>query len=211
MRRLIGIEGPDFVGKTTVALRVAQLLARAGFDASYHKSPGGTPLGCKIRDLALDADNRADPLVLRILMQADFVQWLKTSLQTLGEDAVVVCDRWTPMSSLVYGEADGVDPVDIFEATRPGYGLANLDSLIILDQRDDELDRRAGLSHRSRETFKSKGDEYAARVRLGYRVLSGIVPDAMVLQAGDGEPHEIAAVIVDHLLNTILKGDDDAD
>ena len=64
------IEGPDGVGKTTLASRLATRLRGVGYDVVEVREPGGTPVAEAARAIALDSQLDATPLAELFLMLA---------------------------------------------------------------------------------------------------------------------------------------------
>lgn len=108
---LIVLEGPDGVGKTTLAQVLAERLRQAGRAAEYHSFPGRMPgtLGELVYRLHHDPENlgiRSLPQgPLQTLHIAAHVEAIETVLlPLLGAGTTVVLDRYW-WSTLVYGRA----------------------------------------------------------------------------------------------------------
>ena len=91
----IVVEGPDGVGKTTLAARIADRIRSAGGDVLEVREPGGTPVAEAARRAALDPDLDATPLAELFLMlaaRADLVE--RVIRPALAAGRVVLCDRY---------------------------------------------------------------------------------------------------------------------
>lgn len=108
-------EGPDGSGKTTVLKAAGEVLTNAGYRVHYTRSPGQTQLGLCLRKMVLDDDLNIDFLSRQILFMADTVNYYETYLKPLLEDErnIILQDRSSYVSSVVYGMADGLalDPL----------------------------------------------------------------------------------------------------
>jgi len=106
------LEGVDGTGKTTVAEQLKQLI---GSTAVIAKMPGATPLGQHLRQLHKNPQSinpkltDIDPHTEQILMAADFsacIHWILT----LPKETTIIFDRFNPISAVIYGTANGLDP-----------------------------------------------------------------------------------------------------
>ena len=108
-------EGPDGSGKTTLLHNVAEVLKnQLGYDVDKTRSPGQTSLGLKLRQLVLEEPD-IDYLSRQILFMADTVnyynQYLIPKLSGVygASPPVVLQDRSSYISSLIYGMSDGLN------------------------------------------------------------------------------------------------------
>jgi len=98
--RLITLEGPDGVGKTTIAVRLADHLRAKGRRVLLTSEPTQSPIGTLIR-AALAGDEQIRP-ALAHLFAADRALHLSTEIQpALNAGMDVICDRYI-LSSLAY-------------------------------------------------------------------------------------------------------------
>lgn len=98
--RLITLEGPDGVGKTTLAVRLADHLRAKGRRVLLTSEPTQNPIGTLIR-AALAGDKQIRP-ALAHLFAADRALHLATEIQpALDAGMDVICDRYV-LSSLSY-------------------------------------------------------------------------------------------------------------
>lgn len=95
---LIVMEGPDYTGKTTQRIKLAERLRGEGYDVVETREPGGTPFAEKIREVML---NRADdcepvsPLCEMLLAYAARTQHIEQVIApALAAGKVVITDRW---------------------------------------------------------------------------------------------------------------------
>lgn len=91
---LIVLEGVDGAGKTTHALRLVDHLNSKGLASRYVRTPGGTELGEKIRDIVLYHTGPIDDLTEMFLFQAQLSACIRDVIRpALDSGEVVVCDR----------------------------------------------------------------------------------------------------------------------
>ena len=109
--RFITIEGIDWCGKTTQALRLAKWLNEAGHRVVGTREPGGTTAGQAIRHLLLDrVFEGLSPRCELMLFLADRSQHVDEILRpALDEGKIVVCERYTDSTVAYQGYGRGID------------------------------------------------------------------------------------------------------
>ncbi len=101
-------EGIDGAGKSTHIQALAEAFAAAGREVVTSREPGGTPLGEKLRTLALN--DPMDPLTEALLMFAARREHLAQVIEpALAEGKVVLCDRFTDATFAYQGGGRGFD------------------------------------------------------------------------------------------------------
>lgn len=117
-------EGMDGSGKSSVMAGVAKrLLSRQVFEiigpTPIHQTrhPGSTPLGTHLRELVKYPHRfnvEIDDLSRQALYMVDTISFVKTLLEpALNRNEIVLADRSSHISAIVYGTADGIDINDI--------------------------------------------------------------------------------------------------
>lgn len=152
--RFIVIEGPNGVGKTTVAGLLTDRLRAASVAVYATSEPSSTPLGRLLRHAEEALTGRA----LALAIAADRAHHINVEIiPQLDDGASVVCDRYVP-SSLVLQRVDGMDTGEIWTYNR--YCLPP-DLLVYLDEDAETIASR--LSDRARlsrlETTGSPAEE----------------------------------------------------
>lgn len=117
--RLIVFEGPDGVGKTTLALALVDRLRTHGVSPTYLSFPGGQPgtLGHHVRQLHHDPRiagiTRLNPTSLQLLHVAAHIDTIESQvLPAFDAGRTVVLDRFW-WSTWVYGIVTGADIVSV--------------------------------------------------------------------------------------------------
>ena len=115
-------EGGDGVGKSTVIETVGKRLRaidKFTDKVVVTRQPGGTALGSHLRQLVkyphqIDPNIVIDDLSRQILYMVDSIACAKQVIQpAIDANQIVMTDRSSFVSSLVYGIADGLDVADI--------------------------------------------------------------------------------------------------
>ena len=174
---LIVFEGPDGVGKSTLAERLTSRLHETGVPCEHLAFPGRQPgsLGRLVYDLHNDAPGlglgEVNATSLQVLHIAAHVAAIEGEiLPALRAGTWVVLDRFW-WSTWVYGAAFGV-PVRSLEAMieleQLHWGNVGPDVLFLVEREDGTPDKREGLQEQMLEKYR----ELANRERSHSRVVT---------------------------------------
>lgn len=164
--KLIVFEGPDGVGKSTLAERLTARLAEAGIPCEHLAFPGREPnsLGRLVYDLHHNPSDRGlgevNPTSLQLLHIAAHIDAIQGQiLPALRAGVWIVLDRFW-WSTWVYGASFGVSECSLramIDLERLHWGKVNPDVLFLVE-------RKRGIS--------TDGDELQRQIIEGYRELS---------------------------------------
>jgi dTMP kinase len=183
--RLVVIEGPDRVGKSTLVGWVAGALTTQGHEVIVSREPGGDPLAEQVRALVLGQE--MDPWTECLLFLAARARHVaEVVAPALARGRVVLLDRYSP-STLVY-QGDGLGDEVVAELLRV-LGFPEPMLTVVLDRPtpfgvldvDDRFEApEAWARHRARYLTLAE--------RHGWRVLTA---DASVEELG----HRLLALL----------------
>ncbi len=192
--RLITIEGLDGAGKSTLALALADALARRGLSVELMRDPGGVDVSERIRalvkDPALPVTLRAEAL-LYAAARAQLVQELLGPL--LHEDRIVVLDRFVD-SSLAYqgvGRRLGVEEVRAVNLFATG-GLTPDRTLLLRISPADGRARQAGRGERP-DRLEREHDDFFEEVARAYDELAAAEPQRFRVLDASAAPERVLA------------------
>jgi dTMP kinase len=165
--RFIVVEGIDGSGKTTLAARLAEALARSGRRVLRTREPGGTRLGEKIRGLLLDRrHSEMVPLTEFFLYMASRAQLVGQVIRPALRSGIdVVCDRYYYSTAAYQGAAGRVGVGEVLFVAEKIARFDRPDVVAILDLPPRVARRRAGVRN---DRVESKGAAYQERVRRGF-------------------------------------------
>lgn len=107
----ITFEGIEGSGKSKHIGQLFTELEKEGFPVILTREPGGTRIGEKIRDLILEPEHReiepATELLLYLAARAQHIHEL--ILPALGENKIVLCDRFHDSTYAYQGGGRGID------------------------------------------------------------------------------------------------------
>lgn len=169
----ISFEGIDGAGKSTHMEALAQALRAQGRAVVVTREPGGTPLGEKLRALALN--DPMDPLTEALLMFAARREHLVQVIEpALARGDVVLCDRFTDATFAYQGGGRGFDLavlaqleriVQSVPAAAPGLRQPHLTLWFDLDP---AIAARRLAGARVPDKFESQPQAFFAAVAAGY-------------------------------------------
>lgn len=186
------LEGVEGSGKSTLAAALDARLRASGHDVLRCREPGGTSLGEAVRAVVLDpAHGDVSPWAELFLMLAARAQIVREVIEpALAAGRTVLCDRFMDASTAYQGagRALGVDRVESLNELATGGRHPDLTFLL-------DLDPDVG---RSRQTHAPDRMEQAhldfhRAVRDGYRQVSALHPDRVIVLDASHGPDEVAA------------------
>jgi dTMP kinase len=168
----ITFEGIDGSGKSTQLRLLAGFLKSQGHEVVTTREPGGTPLGLRLRDALLDAQEHVDPLTELLVFAADRAQHVRILLRPKLElGNIVLSDRYSDATVAYQGAGRGFSPQLISEMVDLATGGLKPDLTLIFDVSVAEGAARL----ERRDEGKQKGDRldkeevgFHKRVREGY-------------------------------------------
>jgi len=201
--RFLVFDGPDGSGKSTQHKRFIAAARAAGVPTVEVREPGGTEVGERIRRALLDHLER-DEMSLRcemLLYMASRAQLCEQVIRpALRENRLVVADRFISSTLVYQGHAGGIPIAEIEAAGRIATQGVSPDVTLIFD-----VDQRTAASRLNPllDRMESKGADFHARVRAGYKALIGQGGAYRRVDAR-GEPDEVFANILDTLRAALL-------
>lgn len=172
--RYIVIEGADGTGKSTQVTRLAEHLTAEGREVVEFHEPAGTEFSNELRKVIVNGELGRSALTNVLLYTAARREnWLQQALPVLNRDGYVVASR-NYLSTLVYqGYAEGLGEDIVRQVTELAMDerYVTPDALIVLDVDDEVRFKRVGErgALEKPDIFESKGEEFQARLREGYR------------------------------------------
>jgi dTMP kinase len=192
--RFISLEGIDGAGKSAQIGRLADWLRETGHEVTTCRDPGTTAVGDAVRAILLDRHD------LHLAAKAEMFLYMAARAQLVAEviepalarGAWVVSDRYL-LSNIVYqGYAGGLDPEVIRDVGRVATAGRMPDLVLLLDV---DLETSARRLARPLDKLESRGGEYRARLRAGYRAEAAARPESVVTIDATAGIDDVAAAI----------------
>jgi dTMP kinase len=206
----ITFEGIEGCGKTTQLQLLARLLEGRGHRVTMTREPGGCPIADQVRNILLDADNRAIvPLAELLLYAAARAQHVSEVVApALEAGRIVLCDRFTDATIAYQGYGRGLDLSVIHQLNRLATAGVRPHLTLLLDCPAETglgraMSRINGTTGAREERFELESLQFHQRVRDGYQELARQEPQRFVIidaAAGISEMEEaIAAAVLERL------------
>jgi dTMP kinase len=191
----ITFEGTDGSGKSTQLRMLASQLRLRRQEVVATREPGGTPLGTRVRELLLHAEEQVDPLAELLLYAADRAQHVRTLIRpALDSGHVVLSDRYADATAAYQGAGRGFPDELVSELIALATGGLMPDMTLLFDLTVEESLRRA--AHRTREgkaadRLDAENAAFYTRVRDAYLRIAAAEPERVKVVDASGSVEEI--------------------
>ncbi len=148
------IEGIDTAGKSTQL----ELLKRNFPDAIFTKEPGGTPLGIKLRSMALNGEAKSK-IAEMFLFLADRAEHLEEIITT-NQTKIIISDR-SMISGIAYASQLDIDKLIELNLIATNNTLPS--HVILLELTPEELKFR--LSQKQNDSIELRGIDYLINIQ----------------------------------------------
>ncbi len=166
----IVLEGPDGSGTTSQSKLLAERLQKEGHDVLLTAEPTTGPIGVFIRQQLSTSGNNVTAGALQLLFTADRAWHVDTVIEpALKEGKIVVCERFG-ISTVIYGEATGLDGTWLAEANgkfpKPDLLIVTLPDFDVAIQRinarkeKDIMEEKVELQRRIHDLYRQYAAEH---------------------------------------------------
>lgn len=167
--KLIVLEGPEGVGKTTQIKLLAERLSKAGIQCVAVREPGGTPVGDDIREILLHPEQEITPATEALLFMASRAELVSREIRpSIEQGMIVLVDRFflSTYAYQIYGR--GLPEADVRAANRLATGSLVPDLTLLLDLPAAEGLARAD-SRGARDRMERADDAFHQSVGNAFR------------------------------------------
>ncbi len=198
--KLIVFEGVEGCGKTTQLQRCQEWLVgqdspewfqRFAISLVVTREPGGTQLGCELRQLLCEDNKALSDSAELLLYAADRAQHVKEVLKPqLASGAIILCDRYTDSTIAYqgYGRGLSLSLIDQLNSIATGGLESNLTLWL-------DVDVEVGLArtkNRGRlDRIEQANLEFHQRVQWGYTELAKAYPQRIVQVDSSGSVENV--------------------
>lgn len=178
---LIAVDGVDGCGKSTFSNIIAQdlMLKYGGNSVIAVQQPGATPIGAELRRLVKDKKYPITPITERLIFAADAAEFYVQARRDMFEGKIIVSDRFTAVTDMVYGSASGT-PLHLIYDLHDWIDPVLADLLIVFHCSWEVAKTRKikplvplALGHVKESCrIEAKGEEYLTKVANIYKTIT---------------------------------------
>lgn len=192
----LSFEGGEASGKSVQAKRLAERLVAAGRDVVAVREPGSTPVGERVRDIVLHAQEI--PLganAQALLYSTARAQLVRDVIRpALAAGKIVIVDRFYDSTLAYQGYGHGADLTQLRAVTDFAVGDTRPDRTLLLDLPVDAAEQRAATRKPGRawDRFEAEARAFHERVREGYLRLAAAEPQRFAVIGADRDIDTVA-------------------
>jgi dTMP kinase len=190
----ITFEGIDGSGKSTQLRLLVNYLRAQGCNPILTREPGGTPVGLRLREALLDAQEQVDPLTELLVFAADRAQHVRRVLRpALAEGAVVMSDRYADATRAYQGAGRGFSPELISEIINLATEGLVPDLTLLFDvtvQESTNRTSRRSSTKNKRDRLDIEREDFHTRVREEYLRIAAAEPQRVKIIDTSGPVEE---------------------
>lgn len=199
----ITFEGIDGSGKSTQVRMLASVLRLRGMDVVQTREPGGTPLGARLREALLDAQEQVDPLAELLLYAADRAQHVRALLNpALAAGRVVLSDRYADATVAYQGAGRGFEPSLVAQVIALATGglkpdLTLLFDLSVAESVERSRQRTTANDGAASDRLELEAENFHSRVRDAYLQIASAEPERVRIVDARLSVEEIHAKVLE--------------
>lgn len=202
-------EGGDGAGKSTQVELLARWLRERAVPHVETREPGGTPLGARLREVLLHADDGPSPRAEALLFAADRAHHVERLVRpALERGEWVVSDRYVDSSIAYQGGGRELDAEAIAGLSRWATDGLVPDLTVLLDVPVDVGAARRG---RAADRMESESAAFHEQVAQRFRQLAAAAPTRYLVLDATLPVDELAASVRARLEPLLADGPDVAD
>ena len=192
----LSFEGGEASGKSVQAKRLADRLVGVGRDVVSVREPGSTPVGERVRDIVLHAqDIPLAPNAQALLYSTARAQLVHDVIRpALAAGKIVIVDRFFDSTLAYQGYGHGADLDGLRAVTAFAVGATRPDRTLLLDLPVEAAEGRAAgrKPGRAWDRFEAETSAFHRRVRDGYLRLAAAETDRFVVIRADRDVDTVA-------------------
>jgi len=193
----LSFEGGEASGKSVQAKRLTERLLAEGRTVITVREPGSTPVGERVRDIVLHAQEI--PLganAQALLYSTARAQLVRDVIRpALADGKIVIVDRFYDSTLAYQGYGHGADLDQLRAVTDFTVGDTRPARTLLLDLPVDAAEQRAATRKPGRawDRFEAEQRAFHERVREGYRRLAAAEPQRFAVIPADRDIDAVAA------------------
>lgn len=162
-------EGPDGSGKTTLINAVKHHI-QTQHNVIVTRQPGSTELGDELRKIAKGSKYKLHPFTRQLVYMVDCVHYYDEHRQAMLDRTVILQDRSSYISSLVYGLAENADLSSLVKMLSI-YSPPKASKVFILTTDLETCLERRKIDLNPEDHFDNKPSEFYRKISQSYQSL----------------------------------------
>lgn len=198
--KFITLEGCEGVGKSTQLRLLKEYCEKNGIRALFTREPGGCGISEQIRNVILDAGNRAmhDMTELLLYCAARSQHTREVIRPALESGITVFCDRYCDSTAAYQGYARGIDIATIDALNAAAMGDTKIDYTVFIDVPPEKgFSRKGGAQENDR--LECETLDFHRKVYAGFHEIIRRDPSRFLLFKAEGTKYETHEQIVQAL------------
>lgn len=194
LKRFITIEGGEGCGKSTLCLRLNELLEERNIEHIITREPGGITSSEEIRSIIMnhELDKKSEVLLFAAARNEHLTQKI---IPALEDGKYVICDRYVDSSLAYQGYAQGLGIDNVLDINKYVIGDHFPHVTFWLDM--DVEDALARITNeREINRFDKKAAKFHEDVRKGYEILMEMYPERFIRLDATKSVEELAAEVL---------------
>ncbi len=198
LKKFISLEGGEGCGKSTLCLRLNELLEEKGIEHIITREPGGIASSEDIRSIIMEHElDRKSEVLLFAAARNEHLQ--QKILPALEADKFVICDRYIDSSLAYQGYAQGLGIDNVLNINEYVVGNNFPHITFWLDMEVEDALARI-TNEREINRFDKKTTKFHEDVRAGYEQLMNRYPERFVKLDATLSTEELAAIVLEKIL-----------
>ncbi len=198
LKRFISLEGGEGCGKSTLCLRLNELLEEKGIEHIITREPGGIASSEEMRSIIMnhELDRKSEVLLFAAARNEHLQQKI---LPALEAGKFVICDRYIDSSLAYQGYAQGLGIENVLNINEYVVG-DNFPHITFWLDMDVEKALARITADREVNRFDQKKKQFHDDVRTGYGKLMEMYPERFVKLDANLSTEELANIVLEKLL-----------
>lgn len=198
LKRFVTIEGGEGCGKSTLCLRLNEMLNQANIDHIITREPGGIKPSEEMREIIFGniLDRKSEVLLFAAARNEHLIQKV---LPALKDDKIVICDRYVDSSLAYQGHAQGLGIDQVLEINQYVIGDNFPHITFLLDMDVEEALARI-TNEREINHYDQKELKFHEDVRAGYQILMERYPQRYIKLDASKSIEELAQIVFEKLV-----------
>lgn len=197
LNRFITIEGGEGCGKSTLCLRLNELLEEKNIEHVITREPGGIASSEEMRAIIMnhELDRRSEVLLFAAARNEHLIQKI---LPALNAGKYVICDRYVDSSLAYQGYAQGLGIDNVLRINEYVIGNNFPKLTFWLDMEVEEALARI-TNDREINRFDQKATKFHEDVRAGYAKLEEMYPERFIRLDATKTVEQLAAEVLEYI------------